>query len=293
MSVASKVADWRIRKRRKDALAKLGSYIVLGAVSIIFTIPFLTMIMISLKSDAEIFSATMNWLPKHFIWRNYVLAWTAYPFLRFTLNTVIITAMTLFGNLLSCSIVAFGFARLRAPGREILFYCVLASIMIPGQVTLIPVFILFKILGWLNTFKPLIVPSFFGTNAFFIFLLRQFLKTLPQEMEDSARVDGCGSLRLCFSIMLPLAKPALATIAVFSFFAQWNDFMGPLIFLTDMKKYTLALGLKLFYSGFQGEIAQTNWIMAASVLVVLPCLVVFLFCQRYFVKGMVFTGLKG
>jgi len=194
------------------------------------------------------------------------------------------------GTLLSSSIVAYGFARLRARGRDVLFMILLSTMMIPPQVTMIPVFALFKLLNWTDTFKPLIIPNFFG-GAFFIFLLRQFYMTIPIELDDAAKIDGCSYLSIFSRIILPLTKPALATVAIFSFMWSWNDFMDPLIYLNSRDKLTLTLALNRF-TGMYGMTAW-NLLMAASLVVALPCFVLFFFAQRYFIQGIVVTGLKG
>ncbi len=194
------------------------------------------------------------------------------------------------GTLLSSSIVAYGFARLRARGRDVLFMILLSTMMIPPQVTMIPVFALFKLLNWTDTFKPLIIPNFFG-GAFFIFLLRQFYMTIPIELDDAAKIDGCSYLGIFSRIILPLTKPALATVAIFSFMWSWNDFMDPLIYLNSRDKLTLTLALNRF-TGMYGMTAW-NLLMAASLVVALPCFVLFFFAQRYFIQGIVVTGLKG
>jgi ABC-type glycerol-3-phosphate transport system permease component len=189
--------------------------------------------------------------------------------------------------------VAYAFARLRAPGRDLLFLLVLSTMMLPQQVTMIPRFILFKELGWYNTFKPLIVPAYFGGGAFAIFLLRQFYMTLPLELDDAATIDGCSRFRIFWNIILPLSKPALATIAIFSFFANWNNLMGPLIYLRSEEKRTLALGLTYFRDETGQTMVPWNLLMAVSLTVAVPPLAVFFFFQRTFVQGIALTGIKG
>jgi multiple sugar transport system permease protein len=205
-------------------------------------------------------------------------------------NSVFVTIMTIFGVLLSSSVVAYSFACLKWPGRNGLFIFVLATMMLPLQVTMIPMFVLFKEIGWLNTYKPLIVPFFFGGGAFNIFLLRQFFLTIPKELLEAARIDGCSEIRIYWNIVLPLAKPALATVAILTFMFTWNDFLGPLIYLSDQLKGTLALGLAMFVGQH-----QTEWglLMAASVLMMIPMILIFVFFQRYFIRGFVMSGIKG
>jgi len=195
------------------------------------------------------------------------------------------------GSVLSCSLAAYSFARLRSPGRNLIFMALLATLMLPGAVTIVPTFIVFQKLDWLNTFKPLIVPSFFG-NAFFIFLLRQFFMTVPLELEDAARIDGASSLQIFIRIMLPLAKPALVTVAIFAFIGSWNDFFYPLIYLNSEDMYTVALGV----ANFRGSARvgpQMQLLMAASFLATVPVLIVFFLAQRLFIQGIVFSGIKG
>ncbi|MDR3334991.1 MAG: carbohydrate ABC transporter permease [Treponema sp.] len=244
--------------------------------------------MTSLKSNAEMIKP--QFFPTELLWGNYVRAMTIMPFGTYTLNTVIITGLNMIGTVASASLVAYAFARLRWKGRDVWFVIMIATMMLPGQVTQIPLFVLYKQLGWLNTFLPLVAGSFFGGGAFYIFLLRQFFKTLPNELADAARIDGCNEFGIFLRIMLPLCKPALATIAIFSFMGSWNDFFGPLIYLTDPKNYTIALGLRAF-KGYSG--IQWNLLMSASIATVLPTLVLFFCFQNYFVKGITLTGIKG
>ncbi len=228
-------------------------------------------------------------LPNPPRWQNFSEAWNAAPFGLYLTNTMIIEVATLAGTLLSCSLAAYGFARLRFPGRDVLFVVLLTTLMLPPIVTTIPLYVEFNTLGWLNTFLPLTVPSFFG-NAFYIFLLRQFLLTIPIELEDAARIDGCGWLRIWGRIIMPLAKPALAAIIIFQFLATWNDFFGPLIYLTDASKMTLAVGITTFVGD---HTADWTHLMAMSALLMLPPTVLFFFTQRYFIQGIVTTGMGG
>jgi multiple sugar transport system permease protein len=226
-------------------------------------------------------------------WSNFhdALMNPAMPFPRFFLNTVIIVVLTVLGATLSAALCAYGFARLRFRGREPLFILLLATMMIPGQVTMIPVYILFKELHWINTYLPLIVPAWFGGGAFSIFLLRQFFQGIPFEMEEAARMDGCSPLATWWRIILPLSFPALATIGIFTFMGAWNDFMGPLIYINDTEKYTLALGLNLFKGQYGTDTPQL--MMAATLVVLLPVLLIFFFAQKQFIQGIVISGVKG
>jgi len=213
------------------------------------------------------------------------------PFATYAKNSFIIVTLVVLGTLLSCSFSAYGFARLRAPGRNLIFMILLATLMLPSAVTLVPTYLLFNELGWINTFLPLVVPSFFG-NAFFIFLLRQFYLTIPRELEEAATIDGANSFRIWWHIMLPLSKPVLATVAVFSFIGTYNDFFGPLIYLTDDSKRTIAVALS-YFQGSPRMGPQRHLLMAAVTASILPSLALFLAAQRYFVRGIVMTGIKG
>lgn len=227
-------------------------------------------------------------------WQNYVKAWAPEAldetFNRYLLNTIIITVLGITGVLLSSTLVAYGFSRFRFPGRDILFLLMISTMMIPVQVTMIPTFILFKYLGWIDTFAPLIVPTYFGGGAFNIFLMRQFFMTIPYELDDAAKIDGCNYFQIFSMILLPLVKPALATVAIFGFVYNWNDFLNPLIYLNSTSNYTLALGLQTFTTMYGTDY---NLMMAASTIVLLPILIVFFFGQRYFIEGVATSGLKG
>jgi multiple sugar transport system permease protein len=232
------------------------------------------------------------WLAK--IWRNYRLTLDYIPFWRYVGTGLFLVILNLIGTLLSCSLAAYAFARLQWPGRGICFAALLGTMMIPAQVTMIPQFLLMQKLGWYNTLKPLWVMSFFG-SAFSIFLLRQFLRGIPRDLEDAARLDGCGFLRIYWHIMLPLVRPTLAVIAIFTFLATWNDFMGPLIYLSDQRLYPLSFGLYAFQiqSLQPGTSAGIGMLMAGSLLMMLPVIAIFFFAQRYFLQGVTLTGMKG
>jgi len=226
----------------------------------------------------------------HFHAENYREAWTAKQFTRFAVNTLFITLCCILGQVLSSSLVAFAFARLDWPGRNGLFFLMLATMMLPGEVTMIPSYLIYRHLGWIDTFLPLTVPSFLGGSAFFIFLFRQFFLTLPRELDEAARVDGCSSFRIYWNVLMPLCKPIIATISVFSFVANWNDFQAPLIYLNSADKFTLAVGLQFFRGTYD---TYMHLLMAASTLVLLPIILVFFFAQKQFVKSIVLTGIKG
>jgi multiple sugar transport system permease protein len=227
-------------------------------------------------------------------WSNYAKAWAPkafdVTFNRFLVNTLIITLTSILGVLLSSTFVAYGFSRFKFPGRDPLFLVMVSTMMIPAQVTMIPTFMLFKYLGWIDTFWPLIIPTFFGGGAFNIFLMRQFFMTIPYELDDAAKIDGCNYFQIFWTILLPLVKPAMATTAIFGFVYNWNDFMNPLIYLNSTSNYTLALGLQTFTTMYGTDY---NLMMAASTIVLLPILLIFFFGQRFFIEGVATSGLKG
>ena len=265
-------------------------YTILAPLALLVMLPFVWMLSTSLKERAAIFVFPPDWIPNPVVWANYPEALTMIPFSLFLRNTCIHTFSSMIGILISSSLVAYSFARLRWPGRDLLFLIVLSTMMLPFQVTMIPQFILFRKLGWIDTFLPIIVPWYFGGGAFNIFLLRQFFMTIPTELDDAARIDGCSILGIYWRILLPLAKPALAAVAIFAFQARWNAFLGPLIYLQSRENFTLALGLRLFQEQYWVE---WHLLMAASIVVMMPVILVFYFSQRYFIQGIVFTGIKG
>ncbi|MBX2997224.1 MAG: carbohydrate ABC transporter permease [Caldilineaceae bacterium] len=290
----------RSRRRRPIRFTPLRflAWLVLAGLSVLWITPLFWMISTSLKTPQDLFGN--RWIPNPIAWHNYVDAFSFGMWDRWWINTIIITVISMFGVVLSSSLVAYSFARLRWRGRETIFKLVLATMMLPGVVTLIPQFILFARLPafgfqgsqvWVNTFLPLTVPAF-TANAFYIFLLRQFMRGIPNELSEAAKIDGAGEGRIWWSIILPLSKAALAAISIFAFQGAWQDFMGPLIYLQSEHKYTLQIGLRQYEFAFGGAPAW-NWLMAASLLVMLPVLIIFLLFQRYFIEGVTLTGLKG
>lgn len=279
-------------RREGAALKKIwraAAYFTLIVGSIISLIPFLWMLTSSFKDASKIFVDPPQWWPDPWLWSNYAKAFAKMPFALYTWNTVKITAVCLVGQLLSCSLVAFGFARMRFLGRDVLFILLLSTMMLPAQVTMIPVFKIWTTLGAYDTFIPLTVPAFFA-SAFFVFLLRQYFMTIPHEMDEAARIDGASTWQVYWKVLLPQARPVLATVAIFSFMAHWNDFLGPLIYLSTPARRTLALGLY----AFQGQYSTDwNYLMAASTVTMLPLLVLFFVGQRYFIQGVVISGVKG
>ena len=271
-------------------LHKVFVYTCLLVGTVVIMIPFFWMITTSLKKSGTEFTFPIEWLPNPPRWKNYVDGWTVLPFNRWALNSVRISALAIAGSVISSAIVGFGFGRIRFPGRDALFLLVLATMMLPFPSVIVPLFLLFKRIGWIDTILPLTVPTFFGANAFFIFLLRQFFRTLPLDLDDAARVDGCNTFQVFLRICLPLIRPALGIIFVFSFMHNWNDFLGPLIFLSHTTKYTLALGLRYFQSQYRVEWAL---MMAVSLIILTPNIVLFFLAQKYYIQGIVVSGVKG
>lgn len=278
--------------RRQSLLEGIGRgslYVIAVILSAAFLLPFVWMLSSSLKPNYQVYAVPPVWIPSPAIWRNFPDALDAMGFLTLLKNTMIIVVFTVFGAVLSSSVVAYGFSRLRWPGRDALFFVCLATLMIPYQVTLVPLYIIFSRLHWINTFRPLIVPAFFGV-PFFIFLLRQFFLTIPEEISDAARIDGASEMGILLKIILPLSRPALMVVALFQFISTWNDFLGPIIYLSDPSKYTLAIGL----AAFSGDHAfQFAFQMAGATVTVLPIVVLFFFAQRAFIEGISMTGVKG
>ena len=279
---------WTSRRTRRWLQAGLG-YLLAGIGAVLFLLPLFWMISSSLKPNYQVLEFPPRWLPDPIRWSNYREALTYVPFGRYAINTLFIAVMTIVGHVLSCTVVAYGFARLRAPGKNYLFLVLLATMMLPYPVTMIPIYIGFKTVGWVNTFLPLVVPAFFG-SPFYIFLLRQFFLTIPPEMEDAARIDGANILQIIWHIIVPISKPALATVAIFTFQAAWNDFLPPLIYLHDQSKYTISLGLSFFRSNYD---IRWSYLMAASLATMLPVIIVFFLAQRLFIEGITLTGMKG
>jgi ABC-type glycerol-3-phosphate transport system permease component len=264
-------------------------YATLLSGAVIIMIPLWWMITTSLKRPAEVFAFPPTFLPKVIRWQNYVEVFAKAPFGLYFRNTIFVALMDLIGTLITASMVGFSFARLRWRGRDLLFLITLATMMLPGAVTMIPRYLIFKELHWLDTYYPLWVPSFFGF-PFFIFLMRQFYATIPYDLDDAARIDGCSILGIWWRIAQPLTKPALTACGIFTFNATWNDFMGPLIYLSSKNKLTLALGLLAFRGP---HVTDWHYLMAASMIAMLPVIVLFFFAQKYFIQGIVFTGVKG
>jgi multiple sugar transport system permease protein len=275
---------------RQSKLSLGSGYAALIFISLLFIVPFVWLIRSSLMDLSQIFTMPPEWIPRPFHWENFHKALTVLPFGTFFTNTIVIVASVLVGTVLTSSIAAFGFSRIVWKGRDTVFAILMSSMMLPAAVTIIPSFLGWKVLGFYDTFYPLIVPAYFGGGIFNIFLLRQFYLTIPRDFDEAAFVDGATYLQIYTKIILPLSRSAVIVVALFSFLASWNDFMGPLIYLKSDHLFTLALGLQMFQGSYA---AQWDLLMAASAAVVLPCVIVFLIGQRYFLEGITLSGLKG
>jgi len=292
MTLVAREAMIRRSKAHASVLRAVGRaiiYLLLLAGSSVYLFPFLFMLSTSLKTLQQTFVWPPQMIPKPLTLENYIEGWNLLPTASFYKNTFLVAALNITGTVLSSTLVAYGFARLRFRGRNVLFMILLSTMMLPGQVTMIPLYIGFSRIRWVGTLKPLFVPSFFG-NPFHIFLLRQFLMTIPRELDDAAKIDGCGYFRTLVSIVLPLVIPAVGVVAIFSFTGAWNDFMGPLIYLRRLEQYTIAMGLRMFQ--MQGG-THMGRLMSMAVLALLPQIIIFFFAQKQMVQGVVLTGIKG
>lgn len=268
---------------------RTGAYVILVLVCAAFILPLLWMFTTSLKSEASVLEFPPRFIPDEYNWQNYPNAWTAMPFTRFLANSMLVTTLSIAGNLISCILPAYAFARMRSRMRGAMFAAMLATMMIPGQVTLVPKFIMFSEIGLLDSYWPLVLPNFFGT-ALLIFLLRQFFTTIPQEVVDSARVDGAGEWQILWRIMIPLSKPAIATVTLMSFISTWGEYLDPLIYLRTTELFTIPLGVALFRDQHD---TQYQLMMAVSMMALLPVIVVFFAAQKYFIRGIQLTGIAG
>ena len=293
-ATVARPGTWRWHRRTASPLLRVAIYLVVIAGSIVFMFPFVWALMSSGKDLSEIATFPPTFWPHNPIFaENYRRIWTEAPFLRWLQNSVVITTLNLIGAIGSASLVAYSFARFEYPGRNVWFTIMLATMMLPGEVTLIPSYLIFQTLGWVNSIKPLVVPAWFGGGAFNVFLLRQFYLAIPRDLDEAAEIDGA-------KIMLPLSKPAIATAAALGFVYNWNNFMGPLIYLNEEEKWTAVVGLRYFSESvikgggqhYKGP-PKENLLMGASIIVALPCLILFFVAQKYFVQGIVTTGLKG
>ncbi|HEY3061383.1 MAG TPA: carbohydrate ABC transporter permease [Chloroflexota bacterium] len=275
----------KARRRLEQALTYGG----LTIATLLFLLPLFWMLNTSLKARFEVFVYPPEWIPLNPQWGNYGQALTRVPFGQFALNTSLIALISIVGSVLSCSVTGYSFARLRFPGRRILFGVLIATLMVPEQVTYIPLFVIYRQLGWLDTYLPLTVERFFG-NAFLIFLFRQYVMTIPRDLDEAARIDGCGTFGVFYRVLLPLLRPPMILIVVFMFLWVWNDFQKPLIYLTTYEKLTVQIGLAFFRGQYSVE---WHLLMAATLVTMLPCLVVYFLAQKHLIGGIASVGLKG
>lgn len=262
---------------------------VLILICVIYILPFLWMIGTSLKPDNELLIFPPKIFPSKPDWSNYKKALNKFPFWIYLKNTVVITVGNLIGTLLTAPLVAYGFSKIKWKGRDFFFILMMSTVMLPGVVTMVPVFLIFRNLGWLNTFLPLIVPAFLGGGAMNVFLIRQFFNSIPDDLIEAAKLDGANDFTIYFKIMLPLSKPVLALISLFTFLGSWNNYMGPLLYITDEMKYPLALGMPMFMNRYG---TYWNQAMAAATLTLIPTIIFFLFAQKYLIEGIKISGLK-
>ncbi|MFN8375893.1 MAG: carbohydrate ABC transporter permease [Anaerolineae bacterium] len=279
----------RLTAHQAELIEKILGYATLIAVAAVFVLPLYWMLATALKGAQQTFDIPPTWIPNPIEWQNFVSVFQEVPFDRFIFNTFFLVGMNILGELFAVTLVAYGFARLRFPGRSILFLLMLSTLMIPYHVTLVPRFILFSKLGWINTYLPLIVPAFTG-SSFLIFLVRQYMMSIPFDLDEAAYIDGANWFDVFWRIILPLSRPALVLVVVFTFVGTWNDFLQPLIYLNDPQLFTVSLGL----SFFQGT-RETNWnlLMAGSLMATIPPLLLFFFAQRQLIGGIAIEGLKG
>ncbi len=281
--------------RRQKSIANIITYVLLGLGAAIVLVPFLWMIRTSLTAESRLFIYPPQLIPNPVVWRNYIDAWNALPvsFTRFTANTIFITVLAMTAEIFTCSLVAYGFARFRFPGRNILFLLMLSTMMLPGIITLLPTFIIWRQLKLIDTYDPMTLGAWFAWGPAYIFLLRQFFMSIPKEIEEAARIDGANPFQIYWKIMLPLVKPALLAIAVLSFIGNWNNFMGPLIYLNSGEKYPLIMALKFFEQSLSKEAPLFHFMMAMTTMISFPLLVIYFLMQRNFIEGITAGAVKG
>jgi multiple sugar transport system permease protein len=284
-------ADARVETLGSTRGSRFTRHVVLCLIGAFMMYPLLWLLSSSLKPSRTVFTDLSLW-PSQWDWTNYPRGWTAleHPFSLYIVNSLVIVVLSIVGNLLSCSMAAYGFARLRFTGRRLFFVLMLGTMMLPGHVLLVPQYVVFAKLGWLNTYYPLLVPNFLATNAFYIFLMVQFMRALPTELDDAARIDGCGPFRTFWKVIMPLSMPAFATTAIFTFISVWNEFFGPLLYLTDSELYTVPLALRQFVDS-EGQ-SQWSQMFAMSAVSLAPVIGFFIAGQKYLVRGIATTGLK-
>jgi len=282
----SRMLQLNVTARRR--IGRTLSHLVLVAGSLLMIGPFLWMISTAFKSEAEIYMYPPRWIPADFLWQNFVRAWNTVPFGRFYLNSIMVTGIITCGQVVTSALAAYVFARIQFPGRDAIFYLYLSTMMVPGQVTMLPLFLIMNRLGWINTYQALTVP--FLASVFATFFLRQFFATIPVELEDAARMDGCSRMRFLWQIMLPLSRPALGAIALFTFLGHWDDYLWPLIITNSTRMRTLPIGLRFFV---EESGAQYNYMMAAALITIAPVIALFFAAQRQFIEGIALQGIKG
>ena len=283
--------DQHARRRLQQGIGSLSLHVLATLVAFVFAMPLLWAFSTSLKTVSQVYTIPPEWIPNPVVWRNYPEALTRVPFLKYVVNTFKVAIPNVVGALVSSAIPAYGFSRIKWKFRDAFFFVCLATMMIPFHVRMIPLFIIFKKLGWINTYLPLIVPGFLG-QPYTIFLMRQFFLTIPQDLSDAARADGCSEWGILARIIIPLSVPVLAVIGVFQFMWTWNDYLGPLVYLSDENLYTVAIGLTRYQAGGYSQ-AKWSFLMAASVVTITPILLLFFFAQRTFIEGITLTGIKG
>lgn len=287
--VMNNASTHKMHKAINPVVRKLLTHLVLIVFCGIFIFPFIWMLLTSLKGQTEIYQTPPTILPKDVAWSNYVDIFTKIPYIKYTLNTLFIAVTCVVGTTVSSSMVAYSLSKVKWGGKKYLFPIIVATMMIPYQVTMLPLYMLYMKVGFTGTYLPLILPSFFG-GAYYIFLLRQFFMTIPDSLLEAATIDGAGETRIFTSIMLPLCKPAITAIAIFTFLANWSDFMGPLLYLNKESMYTISVGLQAFT---QSHHVEWGLLMAASAVFTIPIVILFFFTQRYFIEGITVTGIKG
>ena len=292
VKIKTKKSQVSLRRNRKKSIKKTIIHILLVFGSVLFMFPLIWLISTSLKTPEQIYKFPPDLLPDPVRWENYTKMFEQFKFMLYLSNTLKVVLLVLAGVLLTAPLVAYAFSRLEWPGRNILFYVLLGTMMIPADITRIPMYIFFSKIQWVDTYNPLWVPAWFGGGAFNIFLIRQFLLTIPKDMEDSALVDGAGFFTIYRKIMLPLVKPVLTTVAIFVFMGTWNDFMGPLIYINTTNKFTLSLALRLFQQDVNRD-TQYGMLMAATTVMTMPVILFFFLGQKQFIEGVVLTGIKG
>jgi ABC-type glycerol-3-phosphate transport system permease component len=286
----------RRRLGARGVIVEIVKYVILLTLAASFVLPFYWMASSALKDDSQVYTVPPIWIPNPAHWNNFYDAWHVRPFSAFSINTIFYYAIpATLGTVFSSAFVAYGFSRIKWPGRDALFFICIMTMMVPFFVLMVPLFIIFKQLGWINSYRPLVIPAFFG-NAFNIFMLRQFFLTIPEELSDAARIDGCSEFGILGRIILPLARPALTVVALFAFIGSWNDYLGPLIYINKVSMYPISLGIQ----ELQRSVMSTGTnpmvyphLMAASTLITLPIVIFFFFAQRTFIEGIALTGIKG